>query len=430
MPSFLPLAIALLAVLAFVQIGAPRLGVPTPVMLAIAGVLIGLHPTVCEHFTLDPDLVLLGFLPPLLYSDAFNTSWLDFRRWIRPIAMLAIGLVAVTIGVVGLVAHAVLPSLPLPVCFILGAIVSPTDTVAVSAVLEKLRIPRRATAILGGESLVNDATGLVGVQIGVAVVLSGAFSFSGVALEFCRVAGLGIVIGLSVGFLFAAANRVVKDGHALFVLSLLSPYLAFLAAEHIGVSGVLAVVVAGFVVAWRIHAVHSSARVDLYATWTHLTHVLNGLCFLFVGLATPHVARSFHGAVDPVGIVRAGLTVSVAVILVRIAWCFPGAYLPLWLFPKRRALEGGYPSPRNVGLVAWCGVRGIVSLAAALALPETLGDGTPFPGRSEVLACTLSVILVTLIGQGLTLQPLVRLLGIRDDDATDAERRRARESLL
>lgn len=430
MQAYLPLAIALLSVLAVVQIGAPRLGIPAPILLALVGVLIGCFPFVSNNFALDPDLVLVGFLPPLLYADAFSTSWVDFRRWMRPIAALAIGLVAATIAVVGFVAHALLPELPIAVCFILGAIVSPTDTVAVQAVIEKLRIPRRATAIIGGESLVNDATGLVGVQLGVAVVLTGAFSLPQVTLEFCRVAGLGVLVGAAIGGAFAATNRLVRDGKALFVLSLLSPYLAFLVALRFELSGVLAVVVAGFIVAWRIHHIEPSIRVDLFATWSYLTHVLNGLCFLFVGLAAPYVVCHLSGDTDMGDLVRAGLGVSAAVVITRILWCFPNAYLPLWLMPNFRRKEGGYPSPRNVFLVSWCGARGIVSLAAALALPETLADGTPFPGRDEVIACTLAVILVTLIGQGLTLQPIIRILGIRDDDATEAERCHAREVVL
>jgi NhaP-type Na+/H+ or K+/H+ antiporter len=227
-----------------------------------------------------------------------------------------------------------------------------------------------------------------------------------------------------------ATNRLVRDGKALFVLSLLSPYLAFLVALRFELSGVLAVVVAGFIVAWRIHHIEPSIRVDLFATWSYLTHVLNGLCFLFVGLAAPYVVCHLSGDTEMTDLIHAGLGVSAAVVVTRILWCFPNAYLPLWLMPNFRRKEGGYPSPRNVFLVSWCGARGIVSLAAALALPETLADGTPFPGRDEVIACTLAVILVTLIGQGLTLQPIIRLLGIRDDDATEAERRRAREVVL
>jgi monovalent cation/hydrogen antiporter len=425
----LPYLIALLALIAGVQLAAPKLNVPAPVLLALSGLLVGFIPGV-PRIDLDPDLILFLFLPPLLYADAFDTSWVDFQRWLRPIMMLAVGLVAFTIVAVGLITHALAPILPLPVCFILGAIVSPTDTIAVQAVIERLRVPRRITAILGGESLVNDATGLVGVQIGVAVVMSGAFQLDHVAWEFLKVAGLGVVIGGGIGWAFAFANRKVHDVAVLWVLSLLSPYLAFMLAEKLEASGVLAVVVAGFVVSWRIHTIHSEARVQLYSTWTLVIYVLNGLCFLFIGIEAPHVIREIQSNGDSAAMLSTGLWVSLVVIGARIVWVFPAAYVPLWISRRLREREGGIPQARGVSVVAWCGVRGVISLAAALSLPRFLPDGTPFPGRIEVIACTLCVILVTLIGQGLTLLPLIRLLGIRDDNATHDEERKARETLL
>lgn len=428
MQEYLPIFIALLGVIAIVNLIAPHFSAPTPVLLALAGAALALVPGL-PRFPLNPDLILVLFLPPLLYADAFDTSWTDFRRWLRPIVLLAVGLVALTTFVVGIVAHAVLPELPWPVCFVLGAIVSPTDTVAAQAVIERLRVPRRITAILGGESLVNDATGLVGVQVGVAVVLSGAFAARTVALEFTRVAGGGIGIGLLVGFAFAFTNRFVRESRVLFVLSLLSPYLAFLIAHHFDASGVLAVVIAGFVVAWRMHTVPAAARVELYSVWEMLVFVLNGLCFVFIGIEAPHLLVETNAAHNK-PLLLAGLAISVAVVLVRIAWCYPGAYVPLALSPRLRKLEGGYPPARNIFIVSWCGMRGVVSLAAALALPYTLPDGQPFPGRDEVIACTLAVILVTLVVQGLTLQPLIRWLGLRDDEDTASEVRAAREAIL
>lgn len=420
---------AILATLVLVTLLAPRLRLPQPLALALAGVGLTFVPSVRAHMQgVDPNWILVGFLPPLLYADAWQTSWRDFRRWLRPILMLAIGLVAATIAVVGVVAHLCLPDLPLPVCFVLGAIVSPTDTVAAQAVLEKLRVPRRMTAVLGGESLVNDATGLVGVQIGVVVVMQGVFEFGSVLGQFAWVAGMGTVIGAVVGFVFAYANRLVRDSSVLFTLSLLSPYFAFALAGSLDVSGVLAVVVAGAVVSWRVHAIAPAARVQLRATWAQLTFVLNGLCFLYIGLRSPCLLRQAFGLGRELWI--AGLAVSGAVIATRILWCWPAAYMPLWMFPRLRAREGGYPQPSGVALVSWCGVRGAVSLAAALALPMTTDGENVFPGRDEVIACTLAVILVTLFLQGGTLFPLVRLLGLRDDGTTALEMRQARERLL
>ncbi|MCC7011891.1 MAG: Na+/H+ antiporter [Planctomycetes bacterium] len=423
MHDALPRLLLLLALLALTSALAPRLRAPAPALLALAGLATALVPGI-PRIRLEPDLILVLFLPPLLYADAFQTSWLDFRRWLRPIVMLAVGLVVATILSVGWAAHWLLPTLPLSACWLLGAILSPTDTVAVQAVIERLHVPRRITAILGGESLVNDATGLVGVQVTVAVVLVGGFDAVDAALSFARVAGLGVVVGLGVGALFARLNTLFRDVHALFALSLLAPYASYWLADLLGASGVLAVVVSGFVVAWRIHSLDGDTRVGLYATWDMLTFVFNGLCFLLIGFAAPEIA-----AADPAWVV-AGLVITLIVMLTRMAWCFPGAYVPLFLSPRLRSSEGGYPPARAVAIVSWAGVRGAVSLAAALALPTNLPDGAPFPGRSEIVACTLIVVMATLLVQGLTLQPLIALLGIRGEDDTASEVRTAREALL
>lgn len=419
--------IAVLSTLAVVTVLAPRLRLPQPLALALAGVALTFVPAV-RALPLSPDLILVGFLPPLLYADAWQTSWRDFRRWLRPILMLAVGLVAMTILVVGVVVHACVPELPWAVCFVLGAIVSPTDTVAAQAVLEKLRVPRRMTAILGGESLVNDATGLVGVQIGVVVVMHGMFSWSGMLGQFAWVAGLGIVLGLAFGVAFAWLNRFVREPSVAFTVSLLAPYLAYAVATVLEVSGVLAVVVAGAVGAWRVHRIPASTRASMRTSWAQLTFLLNGLCFLYIGLASPCLLQ--EAVREGAKVWHAGLAVSAATIGTRILWCWPNAYLPLWFSKRWREREGGYPSPRGVMLVSWCGVRGAVSLAAALALPMQDGEGLPFPGREVIVSCTLAVILTTLFVQGGTLFPLVRLLGLRDDGTTAAEMRAARERLL
>lgn len=428
MPESLLLLAAGLGVVALVTVAAPHLRVPAPILLALAGVLVAEF-TPLHRVELDPELILVGFLPPLLYSDAFHTSWIDFRRWLRPILMLAIGLVALTILAVGWTVHVLLPELPLAAGFLLGAIVSPTDTVAAQAVIERLRVPRRMTAILGGESLVNDATGLVGVQLALAVLVSGVFDAGAVSLAFARVAGLGIAIGVVIGVLFALANKLVRDTQALFALSLLAPYLAFLIAYELEVSGVLAVVVAGFVVAWRMHQVEARSRVELYSAWNLLSHLFNGFCFVYIGLEAPWLVHELSPAGDW-HVLLGGLAIAGVCILARFVWCFPGAYLPLALSPRRRAGEGGYPPWRNVVIVSWCGVRGAVSLAAALAVPATLDDGAPFEGRRVIVACTLIVILVTLFVQGGTLQPLVHFLGIREDEADEHELAHAREKIL
>lgn len=425
MPS-LDALLALLAATAIATLAAPRLRLPLPIALTAAGLALALVPGIASP-RLPPELVLLGLLPPLLYADAFNTSWLDFVRWLRPILMLAIGLVACTILTVGLAARWLFPELPWVACFALGAVLSPTDTVATQAVLERLRIPRRATAILGGESLVNDGTGLVGVQICVALLLTGAFEIREIAGRFAWVTGGGVALGLAVGIVFAGLNRRVRDTRALFVLSLISPYLAALLGLKLGCSAVLAVVVAGFFVSWRVHHIESRSRAELYAVWGQLVFLLNALSFLYIGLEVPallaergHVAGALSGA----------LAIALVVMATRFAWVLPSAYLPLFLSPRLRQREGGYPAPANVMVAAWCGVRGSVSLAAALALPESGADGAPLPWRGLVIFVTLVVVLVTLFAQGLTLAPLVRWLRIKAGPETGAEIRCARERVL
>jgi CPA1 family monovalent cation:H+ antiporter len=373
-------------------------------------------------------VILSLVLPPLLYADAWNASWLDFRRWLRPILQLAIGLVGFTIVVVGVVAHALMPELPWSACFLLGAILSPTDTVATHAVLERLRIPRRVTAILSGESLINDASALLGVQLALVVVLTGDFEAGSIGLGFLRVAGLGALVGIAVGALAVIINARLSGTQVLFALSLFAPYLAYGLAEGLHASGVLAVVVAGFVASWRIDLIAAETRVGLYASWEDVVFLLNGIMFLYIGLETPVALLDARSALPGLSIIA--LAVAVAVVLARVAWVFPGAYLPLWLFPSLRAREGGYAPPQAVALASWCGVRGAVSLAAALSLPAVLPDGSDFPGRGAIVGCTLAVILLTLVGQGLPLPLVVRWLGLKEDEATQADLRRAREALL
>jgi len=427
MNHLLPSAIAVLGLIGLASIVAPRIGLPPAVLLAVAGIgwacVPGLAPV-----QIAPDAVLSVFLPPLLYSEAWRTSWHDFKRWLRPILSLAIGLVAFTILCVGLAAKSLIPELPWAACFLLGAIVSPTDTVAVYSVLSRLRVPRRAMAIFGGESLINDATGLLGVQLALVVILSGVFEAGSIAIDFARIAGVGIASGIVVGLLAAASSARLKGTRVLFVFSLLAPYLAFAVADGLGASGVIAVVVAGFVASWRLNLIPAESRVDLYTAWDMLAFLLNALMFLFVGLEIPRrLGADLHTTVGPLW---TGLAISGIVIAARLIWFWPAAYIPLWLSPRLRRREGGYPDPRAVLLGGWCGVRGAVSLAAALSLPHSLANGAPFPGRAEILTAALVTIAVTLIGQGSTLAPLVRWLRIPSEPTTEAETQAAREAML
>src|SRR5882672_5282908 len=367
--GILPTLILMLGVIGLMTLLAQRIAIPAPVLLAVAGVAWSLVPLL-PSLRIPPDVILSVFLPPLLYADAWDASWIDFRRWLRPILQLAMGLVAFTILTVGLVAHWAFPGLPWAACFLLGAIVSPTDTVAVHAVLERLRVPRRVTAILGGESLVNDATGLLGAGLATVVVLTGVFEAGRIATSFARIAGMGLLAGVAVGLAAATINYFVRGTQVLFAFSLMAPYAAYFLAEHAGASGVLAVVIAGFVASWRLHYIAPESRVELYASWEQLTFLLNALMFLYIGLEVP--GRLKQAIQEVPGIIGSALLISATVIAARFVWVFPGAYLPLWLSPRLRRREGGYPSPRAVILASWCGVRGAVSLAAALSVPATL----------------------------------------------------------
>ncbi|HJQ97453.1 MAG TPA: Na+/H+ antiporter [Candidatus Polarisedimenticolaceae bacterium] len=417
----LPSLIAVLGLIALAAVAEPRVRLPAPVLLSVAGIGWALIPGL-RPIEIDPHVVLAVFLPPLIYADAWDASWHDFRRWLRPILSLAIGLVAFTILTVGLAAKLFMPQLPWAACFLLGAILSPTDTVAVHAVLSRLRVPRRLTAIVGGESLVNDATGLVGVQLALVVVATGVFEWSTIAVEFARITFLGIASGVAAGFLAIGLNSYLRGTEVLFVSSLVIPYAAYGAAEALGASGILAVVVAGFVASWRLDKVPPESRVDLYAAWSMVELILNGLMFLFIGLEIPR--RS--GALLTAGgrPVLVGLSIAAVVIVARMLYIWPAAYVPLWFSKWFRQKEGGYPPAVGVTIAGWCGVRGAVSLAAALALPMDI------PGRAEIESAVLLTIVITLIGQGATLEPLVQLLRVPQDPPAEEERRKAREVML
>ncbi len=419
--------IAVLALIGLASIVAPRVKLPPAVLLTLAGITWACCPGL-PPVRIAPEAILQVFLPPLLYSEAWRASWHDFKRWLRPILSLAIGLVAFTILCVGVAAKILMPDLPWAACFLLGAVVSPTDTIAVYSVLSRLRVPRRAMAIFGGESLINDATGLLGVQLALAVIFSGVFDAGSIAISFARIAGVGIVSGIVIGLLTVAVSARLTGTRVLFVFSLVAPYAAFGLADAFGASGIIAVVVAGFVASWRLNLIPAESRVDLYTSWDMLTFFLNALMFLFVGLEVPqHLGANLHTTLGPL---LTGLAISGVVIVARLVWFWPAAYIPLWLFPALRRREGGYPDPRAVLLGGWCGVRGAVSLAAVLALPQAVEGGTAFPGRDEILTATLVTIAVTLIGQGATLGPVVRWLRIPSEPATEAETQAAREAML
>jgi Na+/H+ antiporter len=406
----------LFAITVLTPLGA-RLHVAQPLVLVLAGLALAFVPGL-PAVTLAPDLVFLIFLPPLLYEAAWFTSWREFRRWRRSILMLAFGLVLFTSVIVGYVTSAVIPGVTLAMGFLLGGIVSPPDAVAATSVLKGLRIPKRATTILEGESLVNDASSLIVFRFALAAVVTGHFSVLEATRQFVVVTVGGVIVGVALAALICQLHRSLTTTPAIdTALTVMSPYVMYIAAEELHWSGVMSVVSGGLFLSRRAHAfLDYKSRMQAYAVWSTLGFVLNGLVFILIGLELTHV----RGLLDPGEFPRAvgyGLFVSVLVIAIRFVWMYPAAHLPRLLFPAIAAREPD-PGWRLPTMIAWAGMRGVVSLAAALSIPQTLPGGEPFPQRGTLLVITFVVILVTLVGQGLTLPWLVRTLQIEDvDDA-------------
>jgi CPA1 family monovalent cation:H+ antiporter len=364
-----------------------------------------------------------------LYPAALFTSWRDFRANLRPISLLAVGLVLYTTVAVAYLAHYFL-DLPLAAGFVLGAIISPPDAIAATAITQRLRVPRRIVTILEGESLVNDATALVAYRFAVAAVISGSFSLAHATGQFFVVSIGGILTGLAVGWLAQQFHKRVDDAPIEITVSLLTPFVAYLASEQLGVSGVLSVVTAGLYLGWRApQLITFKTRLQAGPVWEMVEFLLNGFVFILIGLQLPEVLRGLSGEHFPIQrLVLDALLISVAVIVIRIIWVFPATYLPRLIF-KKLCRRDPYPDWRHVTIVAWTGMRGVVSLAAALAVPITLDEtpnGPPFPGRNKILFLTFVVILATLVVQGLSLPLLIRWLGIKDDGTTEKEERAAR----
>ena len=424
MLSIVETVMGLLAAVAALSLLSRKVPIPYPILLVLGGLILGLIPGL-PRVSLDPELVFLFFLPPLLYPAALFTSWRDFRANLRPILLLAVGLVLFTTAATGFLVHYLIPELPLAAGFVLGAIISPPDAIAAMAIAEHLRVPRRIVTILEGESLVNDATALVALRFASAAVLTGSFSAGHAAGQFLVVAIGGIGFGLAIGVATAWIQKRIDDAPIEITISLLTPFAAYLPAEQLGVSGVLAVVSAGLYHGWRIPEITTSrSRLQGGPVWEMIEFLLNGFIFLLIGLQLPAVLRHLSGQSPSRLVWYAGL-VSVAVIVIRVLWVFPATYLPRLLFAGLRRRD---PSPawQHVTIVAWTGMRGVVSLAAALALPLTVNDGSLFPGRELILFLTFVVILATLVVQGLSLPAIIRWLGVEDDRATEKEERAAR----
>jgi Na+/H+ antiporter len=420
--------VGLLLTVAVLALVARKFHIPYPILFVVGGLLLGWIPGLPKA-RLDPELVFLFFLPPLLFPAALFTSWRDFRANLRPISLLAIGLVLFTTVAVAYLAHAFM-HLPLAAGFVLGAIISPPDAIAATAIAQRLKIPRRIITILEGESLVNDATALVAYRFAVVAVVSGSFSLAQASGQFFFVGIGGILDGLAVGWLAQQFHKRVDDAPIEITVSLLTPFVAYLSAEHLGVSGVLAVVTAGLYLGRRMPELLTfKTRLQGGPVWEMVEFLLNGFVFILIGLQLPEVLHALSGHEIPIRrLVWYALLISLAVILIRILWVFPATYLPRLIF-KKICKHDPFPRWQHVTIVAWTGMRGVVSLAAALAIPLTADgtpDGPPFPDRDLILFLTFIVILATLIVQGLSLPLLIRRLGVKDDGAMEKEEREAR----
>ena len=415
--SSIEVVLGLLVVATILAGVARRSRLPEPILLVIAGLVIGFIPGL-PHIELEPELVFLFFLPPILYAAGFFTSIRDFKANLLPILLLSIGLVLITTLGVAFVLKALVPSIPWAAAVAFGAIVSPPDAVAATAIFRRLGVPRRIVTILEGESLVNDATALVALRFAVVVAMGGTFSAVDASMSFLTVALGGIAIGLAIGWLTRLVLTRIEDATLGIVWTLLVPIAAYLPAEAVGVSGVLSVVVAG-IYAGRVGArsLNSAQRVSGIATWQVVLFLINGLVFVLIGLQLPFILGDLE---QPAGeLLGLAVAVSAAVILIRIVWVYLSLWLPKRLSHRMRA-DPTMPKAKYTAVIAWAGMRGVVSLAAALALP------LDFPERSLIQFLTFCVILATLVGQGLTLPLLIRTLGIHAGDEVAEEEREAR----
>ena len=416
--------LALLVTGAVLLILSGPLRIPYPILLVLGGLLLGFGPGV-PRVSMPPAVVLFGVLPPLLYVTAYSTGLRELRQNLRPISLLALGLVAMTTVAVAAVAHAI-TDLPWAEAFVLGAVVSPTDPIAASAIGRRLGVPRRLIDIIEGESLVNDGTALVLLRTAIVAAVAGSFSAweAGARLVLSIVGG--IAVGLAVGYAIRRVRRKLDNPPLEVTIAFLTGYFAFLPATAIGVSGVLAVVTAGVYMGWYTPELTTvQTRLQGAGFWEVLTFLLNVLLFGLIGLQLRPILDGLSGE-DGWSLVGEAAVISLAVIVVRILWVFPSTYLPRWLIPRIREHD---PSPpwRYPAFISWTGMRGAVTIAAALLVPLEINGGGPLPGRDLIVFFAFAVVLATLVVQGLTLPLVIRALRLEaDDGGAEAEEALAR----
>jgi Na+/H+ antiporter len=403
---------------------ARRLSLPYPIVLVIGGALVGFVPGI-PRVELDPEVVLVVFLPPLLYGSAIFANLGDLRAQLRGLTLTTVVLVLATMCAVALVAHALIPGLPWEAAFVLGAIVSPTDPLAAATIMRRLEVPRRMVSAIEGEGLFNDATALVAYRVAVAAVVAGSFSLADAGLRFVLGGAAGVAIGLAVGWLAGEIRRRITDSQVNITVSLLTGYAAFVPADAIGASAVLATVTAGLYMGLRAPQIlPARTRLQGYFVWDILDFIVNAILFVLIGLQLRTVVDGLSGfsAAELAGY---AVAVTGVVVATRIAWLFTAPYL-IRLLDRRPSQRARRVSARWRFVIAWSGMRGAVSLAVALALPLTTDDGAGFPQRDLLVFITFAVIFFTLVVQGLSLPTVIRRLGIEDGGADTEEELRAR----
>jgi CPA1 family monovalent cation:H+ antiporter len=426
MTAIVQTVMLMLAVLAAVAVAAKRLNVAPTILLVVAGIGIAFIPGL-PKVTLAPEVVLLVILPPLIYSAGVAMSWRDFKFNLRPIALLAFGCVIFTTCAVAAAAHYLL-KFDWAVGFLLGAIISPTDVVAPLAIARKLGLPRRIVVVLEGEGLANDATALVLYRFAVVAVSTGTFSLGEAAGEFVLIVVGEIIYGLAVGWLSLRLRQWAQEPRVEITLSLMTPYLAFWVPAHLGGSGVLATVACGLYVSWNGPLlIPPATRLQGIFFWDLIVYLIEGLVFLVTGLQ----ARILFEQTQRFGLhdlMVATAWTTLIVILARFIWVFPSTYIPRWV---SASLAKRDPSPawQTVFFLAFTGMRGVDSLAVALAIPYALASGQPFPHRDLILFVTFGVIIVTLIGQGTMLPAVMRWLGLNDLGEIEREKEMEAELL-
>jgi monovalent cation/hydrogen antiporter len=401
--------LSLVAVVGAIAVLARWLALPPAILLVITGVALALIPGL-PRVTIAPEFVLLLVLPPIVYSSAVAMSWREFHFNLRPISLLAVGCVLFTTITAAAAVHWML-GLAWPVAFVLGAIVSPPDAVAPLSIARGMQLPRRILVILEGEGLANDATALILYRFAAAAVSAGIFSLSHAAAMFSAIVAGEILWGIGVGWVMLRLRRWVDDPRVEILLSMLTPYLAYLPPEQLGGSGVLATVTTGLYISWNgLRLISAATRLQGIFFWDFLIYMVEGMVFLITGLQARAVLSGVSGYSGS-ALARYGLIVSGVVIVARFVWTYPATYLPRWLVPSIRRRDPAPPWQWPFA-ISFTGVRGIVSLAAALAIPLQIANGDAFPDRDLILFLTFFVILVTLVGQGLLLPALIRALGL------------------